>query len=619
MEEVSGSSRDFDFVETELRFFGHDSYQIHFGYPQKYHDEIGKALQETKQALDELEVRRQHLIEAGDTTSYDARRLVPEESYENEKRYLSRHFTGGTKHRWYELRFRGRYGDEDMELRHPEASRYLGGNEPSLFGSSEPKIGPPPPKPSTEQFAAYLNDHIVSNAWSHGVSRAQLWHDSLDEADPDREVAANYIGFLGNIIVHEYCRTAIALAANSLANDDFVSSKHFMTVCWPYVEYLDQYIPDEVKNTKQVLREVFLQMTVRGHSMRTDMERFGLLSEEDRASFDMDDRAAYEDRAVSHVMYFGEMDQEERTKYVTKVSQAADNLIERKMWYRAIDLLDLARRAFNLPHDEIQQKIDAIAMAGVQELTSDVSALYDEYYAEDDDDGYGFSINREHGAYQLTFAPGLSQEMRAKLDDVRESRLLEYHVHKFQADIADPSVDTHKTTSALIYNFRTVQPDKIKRFIDAEKAQYIKDFYMSPQLTDVTAVEYDDLTGSLVLFAFCEVLTPEERNECLATMLDSLHARISEDAEYTNGFQKLVGILSALVAKSSVPDSVEDEVVWRVVSKKQVEQVMEVCLQRDKEQYGGDADGHIEKYQKLLLEDLRDGLKKYWAEIDEYF
>jgi hypothetical protein len=102
-------------------------------------------------------------------------------------------------------------------------------------------------------------------------------------------------------------------------------------------------------------------------------------------------------------------------------------------------------------------------------------------------------------------------------------------------------------------------------------------------------------------------------------MLDSLHARISEDAEYTNGFQKLVGILSALVAKSSVPDSVEDEVVWRVVSKKQVEQVMEVCLQRDKEQYGGDADGHIEKYQKLLLEDLRDGLKKYWAEIDEYF
>lgn len=386
----------YQFIQTPLEFFGHGP-ELTFGYPPQFEEEMEAAKLGAAKNIAQAVAHRQEVIEAGDTDAYHYQRLAPQDQFDALAAGMRNKATWDVKRRWSERRKRGNYDNLiDKEL-HPEAANFF-----------QQRYRPPDnlAVPDAEALSRYLNAGIANNAWVDAYDNARFWYKTLPEDHPDRAVARDYIGFAGNIVLNDYCLTAKAYTNNELADDDFVSVKHLLTVCWPMAHELEEYIPAEVAQKKQFLREVFLQAALNGsEGVRRNAHWLGYMPGETPFA---DDRAEHEEALLTKMMRFESVDDAQRERVMEQLMELAEQLEAQQKWYRAADLLDLARIAFDLPPGPIQKRIDEIVIAGTLALTNDMNAF--EEQRETNHRGHQYVTTNASELFNLGEAPGKSAE-----------------------------------------------------------------------------------------------------------------------------------------------------------------------------------------------------------------
>ncbi len=593
---------ELSFMQTPLKFFGHSSETIHFDYPAVYYEEIEELNQEAAVRLEEIEARRELLLLGEAPKDRYESRLLDDQEFTLIVDEIKRQPLWQHNHNWYERRFRGS-SSKAVRERHSEVTNYFD----SLIGNKKDQLS----VPDSDNIVRYLNDRITSNEWSGAAYDAREWHDALPEDHPDRAVAANYAGFAGNIMLNQYCKLAIALADDSLADDDFVSVKHFFSVCLPTANRLESFIPEEVRTVKQVLREVFMQYALRsGNTVRRYAEMFGRIELGHEMTGSYDERDANEDEALSAIMRYDESEHIDRDKMVADLLNLTFRLEAQHEWSRAIDVLDLARFAFDIPTDMFQGRIDELAINGVLHYTTDMSRLNERWSYTRGKHEY-WTDNGEK-LVGLEMSSCLSDEARRKMREIKDIRGLE---HALQALEASEDIDRqHALRWEIMDKLASAAPELASRYGQSEFAEKLLEQIKEPSLMQISASGFDDFVEKLLILKNKGVLTAEQRNEAIMTMVDNL-VEASKSPKYERPFERFIGLISPLLRGTEPADNADEETVWVFAPKAQFVSLMETYIERvnDKE-----FREWLSLQKTAFCTNVREAWKNYWDEFEEY-
>lgn len=604
------------FIKTPLEFFGHSYDEIHFGYPQQYHD----ALQEAQAAADAeitgVEERRARFL-AGDPEALKDRYVSTQQEYELSLSYAKRHHTQDVNHTWYERRFRGRYASNVDFSQFPQVEQFISAINKRQWESDPEKHPLPDPLPSASEFAGYFNEAIRLNEWSSVHWEAMAWYEVLPEDSPDRETAKNYVAFAGNIVLQEYCRIAVSLACDELADDDFVSVKHLLTVCWPMAMRLEPFIPDEVKRSKQLLRETFLQMAARGSSnFRSHIELFGWATLGQDRSAGLDERDALEKQAYTALMAFDDTESQDKAAIKQELLSRAEKLAAAQRWDAAIDVLELSTHAYGLPLDELQAVIDRYAVDGALYFTSDMSKMNEMWQEKIGRHEY-WTCNT-YKVDELRRAPGISEEAYQKITEIEDIRGFEYEVQQLTGSGEE---EKQVLIAKLFDKLANTDAGIARRFATPEIVEGLMDFLMHESIGKLSPQHIDEVIVSVVSLCNKDVLSREQQNSALLSMGEQVLARAKDPEDYET-FTRFIGFVSPILRMTKVADKPEDEVIWKYITPTQFDSFMKNLRGHayDRSQSGeSHADSRWLQDQHFAFgKDIRKAWKAYWDEREEY-
>lgn len=601
------------FIKTPLEFFGHSYDEIHFGYPEQYHEELQDAQTVANEEVAGVEERRGRFL-AGDPEAQKDRYVSTEQEYELSLSYARRRHTQDVNHKWYEKRFRGRYeSNVDLSL-FPEVEQFITVLNKRQWEKDPEKHPLPDPLPSADEFAGYFNEALRLNEWSSAHWEALAWYEALPADSPDRETAKYYLAFAGNIVLQEYCRIAVSLACDELADDDFVSVKHLLTVCWPMAMRLEPFIPNEVKRSKQLLRETFLQMAARGSSgFRSHVELFGWAALGHNPNPGFDQRAELEKQAYAALMGFDDSERHDKEAIKQELLTRAEKLAAGQRWETAIDLLELSTHAYGLPLAELQTVIDQYAVDATLYYTSDMSKVHEPWsYMVG---RHEIWTNNEQALSLLRLTPGISEETYQKLHEIEDIRELEHTVQRLR-DV--PEEERATLIDKLFFRLAASPPDLAARFADPE----IADEFMA-RLTDTRIgtkrdQEIDDIIKSTVVLANSGVLTREQQNMALTVIAENILKQAEQPKDYET-FSRLIGFMSPILRMTTRTERPADEIIWKFVSREQFASFLDKIIKHAEERT--ESADNIQWYihaKDAFLRDIRTGWNAYWDERQEY-
>lgn len=605
-EQSGGSKPTFEFAVTPLEFFGNPVDETSFGYPAVYHEQIAEARLRAQTWAADIEQKRLEDLQVAPVEEHAAITALAEAHIAFTEPDAIRSINQG----WYQRRFRSPYINGEAADNHHVAHDYF----THLTESWLP--GPPPPRPHTPVIARYLNAAIVENSWSGVFRYARLWHDQLPESDPDRAVAADYVGFSGNLIVSEYCRVAKALADDRLIGDEGVRIKHLLTICWPTANELEAFIPEEAAQVKQFLREVFLQYAARGISMRREIEHYGFyLMGEEECMGSTEECDAQAERSLRTIMRFDTEGDEDRLAIEARTMALVDDLAAQQRWYAAIDFLDMARYAFDLPVDIVQERIDQLAIEGMNHLTRDMTQFQEPRHIKHG--SYEYVTTNQQEATTLQMAPGISKATKNRMVSIETMRNIEFQAQTFTEESEDMGV-TEAAVFNMLETLAVADAEIAQRFVSADIVDVILDTVARGDITRFSAQKCDEIVKQLIDLTHMGVLTVEQQNEAITSMFADLSDRAADNSisARSNYFELFIGLSSPILRATRPAEAGQDEILWRFVSKQQFTRGMSSMIRQLDE--GGNDSSWYADYLQAFLEDTRAAWNRYWREVEYY-
>lgn len=604
------------FIKTPLEFFGHSYGDIHFGYPEQYQDELAEAQAAAEAEVADVEERRAKYL-AGDMEALKDRYVSSPEEYELSLSYAKRHHTQDVNHKWYEKRFRGRYASNVDFGQFPQVEQFVAVINKWNWEHDPVKYPLPDPLPSGNEFAGYFNEAIRLNEWSSVHWEAMEWHKALPEDSPDRETAKNYLAFSGNIVLQEYCKIAVSLANDQLADDDFVSVKHLLTVCWPMAMRLEPFIPEEVKRAKQLLRETFLQMAARGNSsFRSHVELFGWATLGQDPHSDLDSRNEREKQAYSALMAFDEHEGSDAEAMRSDMLARAEKLAADKRWDVAIDILELSTHAYGWDVAEFQVIIDQYAVEGALHYTRDMSKM-DEMWQEKIGKHEYWTCNA-YKVDELRRAPGISDETYRKITEIEDIRGFEYEVQQF-SDASEE--EKHAIVAKLFEKLANTDSEIAQRFATPEIISSLMDLLMHESIGKLSPQRIDEVIVSVVSLCNKGVLSREQQNSGLLSIGEQVLARAKDPEDYET-FTRFIGFLSPILRMTKAAEKPADEVIWKYITPRQFDNFMKNLRGHAYDRSrSGESHADIRWLQDqhfAFRENIRQAWQAHWAEREEY-
>lgn len=567
MDEVGASKEAVNFIVEPLDFFGQEN--VSFGMPSSYYQDI----------------------EDG-ASAYHASHTV------------------------YEKRMRGRYLDGKFLETNSEALDILNDLREQQYrgaGYVGDKVGPLLTESTvfditehTDKICHFLNDSIVENHWAAAQNYARVWFESLPDESETKMLASQYVGFAGNMILTQYCKTAIALSDDSLSEDDFVSMKHFMTVCWPTANDLEPYMPDEVASKKQLLREVFLQLSYRSLESVRHYARMLKYFDEDAGNDDKS-REEREDAYLTAVMDMRSTDPARLESIQNKLWTAVDQLRAEHKYYETIDLLNLGMRSLQLDKAEVQTMIDDIAIAGVKFYTSDL-AIYEEEVMEKIGNHYYPTTNRNK-ARILFGAPSISKDAYSKMFDIEQTRNLEYCLQQYND--ADSS-QKESLIEGFISTLADVPKDVLDRVITPEIAESIFEYFNSPKRVFDAPSDIDANTKLTIILRNKDVLSSDQQAIIFSSFIDNFYERSQGDSDRQDEFGQLIGFLSPILRGTNKAEDPEEERVWEIISPVKLGEIFDALILRSNDRKW------MADQKRAFMSDIRTAWNDYW-ELFEYY
>lgn len=572
------------FIEEPLLFFGND---VTFDYPPRYYDQIEGLEDVCRQSiLSELEKNPQH------ADRFDE--LLAQE-YEFRLRNI--------KHHLYEERFRGRYLSEEILNEHKETWDIIFAHE-----NDKSVIEPP----DTQRVVNLLNLCLADQYWYTAYAVASNWMDMLDDNNPDKAIAINYFGFAGGLEVNEYCRMAVALATPELANDDAVRVKHLFTICIPMVRHLEEYFPEEMASKKQLLREVFLEYAVQSvGGIRHYVEM--LLPPEDRIHKKFKELNALGDNALTEFMRMESLNLAKLESFYFKLDNVVSSLVEQHKYYEAINLLDMACRAVDVPRDDISPRIDSIARQAIDHYTADMKIFDDrEPPSGVVVDFTDYKLTNNERADMILDAPGITDEKWHELQNVIKTRQAEYLTTILVN--AEGQVDA-KAANDLIDLVASSKPESVQNIRQEHLDKVLQVFRDEAHLRHYSPGVLDRRIETL---AYANVKNDHIKNELpsvMATIMDNLVELAAQD-EFQSPIEYFQALISPILRGSKPTDNPSEEVVWRYISQGSLNQLFDKLEAR----YTNDVEelAFLTSARPEILADIRKWWKNYWEEVGEY-
>lgn len=521
------------------------------------------------------------MIERGNTED-------PEELHRKAHRASTRHAFDN----YYERSFRGRYIPEDLFERHSQATEWVYKRDKSGLEY-----------PGGDTLSRLMNDALSEELWMTAFENSYCWYSALEDDHPDKQIAANYAGYAGTVLINQYIQLARSMADPMLSNDWFVRTKHLLTICWPAVRDLEPIIPDEIAKKKQLLREIMLEFASQDNTgeLRRYVDIFLWGTPEFEAvKFD---NAKSGDMAEQEFTKLVQMDDltDERRQYLQRVfDERIALLIEQDQFHGAVDLVDVFRRAVGLDAEVATAMIDDIATKGVNSLASDMRGFKEEFgQAVVITDEYVPS--REDRAYNLLGRAGISEETYKTLDDTISTRKTEYLILQLEeSSFQDPklvfqALQTMAQGKEVVA--RTFSSQHFIELIDAWLGWVDK---MPASSLDRSL---DNVFGAYLrqkdLKPDLEPDLPEIIDQALDNLIDALD--LPENKNRIN-FQHIVAVISPVIRIANDAD-----VLWGLVSKQKVKLF---CTKLNND----DSNSELPS----LLSDPVTWHKKYWDEVVEY-
>lgn len=567
MSEVSTSEEAINFIEEPLNFFGQEN--VTFGMPASYYQDI----------------------EDGASTFH-------------------------ASHTVYEKRMRGRYFDGDFLEINIEALSILENLQEQQYrdaGYEGRRVGPLPTESATfdvvehsDKICRFLNDSIVENHWAAAENYARVWFDSLPDGSETKTLASQYVGFAGNMILTQYCKTAIALSSDSLSEDDFVSMKHFMTVCWPTADALEPFIPDEVADKRQLLREVFLQLSYRSVESVRHYARMLRYFDEDTSQDDVS-REEREDAYLTAVMDMRSATPQRLESIHKKLWIAVDQLRAQHKYYETIDLLNLGLRSLQLNKEDVQLMIDEVAIEGAKYFTSDLGK-YDEEFMQKAGNHYYRSSNRFQ--MQILYgAPAISEDTYTKMRKIEQSRNLEHELQEFDnADLPQKEI----LIQQLISTLAETPEDALARVVTPEIETSIFDFFNRPERVLDMPSDIDANIKTVIILRNKGVLSSDQQAIIFSSFIDNFHDRILSDSEYRDKLGRLIGFLSPILRGTSKTDDPADERVWDIITPGKLSEIFDALILHSDERKW------MTELKLAFMSDIRAAWNEYWDRVEDY-
>lgn len=521
------------------------------------------------------------MIERGNTED-------PEELHRKAHRASTRHAFDN----YYERSFRGRYIPEDLFERHSQATEWVYKRDKSGLEY-----------PGGDTLSRLMNDALSEELWMTAFEHSYCWYAALEDDHPDKQIAANYAGYAGTVLINQYIQLARSMADPMLSNDWFVRTKHLLTICWPAVRDLEPIIPDEIAKKKQLLREIMLEFASQDNT--GELRRYVDIFLWDTPEFEAvkNDNAKSDDLTEKEFTKLVHMDDltDERRQYLQRVfDERIALLIEQDQFHGAVDLVDVFRRAVGLDAEVATAMIDDIATKGVNNLASDMRGFKEEYdlngiYVTDN-----YEPSREDRVYNLLGRAGISEETYKILDDTISTRKAEYLILQLEeSSFQDPKL--------VLEALQTMAQGKetVARTFSSQHFIEMIDAWLG-WVDKMPAVSLDrSLDNVFGAFFRQKDLKPDlelDLPEIIDRALDNLiDAANSPDSNSNIHFQYVLAIISPILRSS------DTDMLWRLVDPKKVEAF---CLALNDEDTMADL--------PALLSDPKAWTKKYWREFDYY-
>lgn len=566
------------FIAEPLLFFGQD---VTFSRPPGFYNELAGVEEKVRILSD------------------DWQRTHPDDDPEETKKQLLIAETQDVYHHWYEVQFRGRYAIDGLSEHHRPVHDWL-------YDKTDVDFTDRP-----EAVAGLLNETLSLAHWNHGMQLASRWYNKLPENSPLREVAANYIGFSGNVVLNEYCRLAIKLADDQLSDDWMVRTKHLITVCWNIANYLEEFTPNEVAVKKQLLREVFLEYAAQDNTgeMRRWVNIF-LYETPEYEAIRGNIKACHEleQDAFTEIVRMDNLDANKRQQLINTMEQRVQLLLDDKEYPAAVDLLDTVYRALGLDLGDIQKRLDSIVRLAISDLAAD---MRDYDVVNDDGDWYSFQPSREQLVNDLLSRPSIPEETVDELTSLVLGRKLEYKLEVLKK--TDPvngalAIDVLEEISAN-------RPERTQA-LASEQIVFLAQAWQR-RAASVLSPGTLDSEFSTILGVF---LNRSLAATHLAEFMDGLLDQFIDQAGHRNthlSFQHLAALLSVLVRRSKEPDTPDQAPTWKYTSKDLVKRYCESLLANGT---APNRESHefIARHLSHLLQDVHGWLKVYWQEVQEY-
>lgn len=582
------------FVTTPLEFFGHGP-ELYFGYPPEYDKEMALAQEDVAEAVAELEAYRQEMIETGDPDSNEYKRSVPDDWHQSNLMAV-RGPIRDVNSNWYERRMRGRLNDLVSPDEHPEGVAF----QKLLYRNELDDVVPP----AGDKMAAYLNAKLSKNGWYGSYSVAQNWYKLLPEGHEDKELAKNYAGFAGNVLVTEYCKIALAYANAEMGDDTFVSMKHLLTICWPAVLKLEEFAPEEAVQKKQLLREIFLQLAINNcASVRRDADRLGVVPDHET----LDERMEREERELTKLMRFDDVEAIDKATTLERVVTVSEQMAADRQWAYAADFLDLARRAFDLSPEVIQKQIDDLLIKGALSLTEDMSR-FDEIQIRERR-GRQVASSNSNDLTLLMLAPGKSDAAYQRMLDIENSRILEYQTQQLPSVTGD---EKDILVEALFDRLVLLEPTAARRFVNPEAVEAYIELLCRETSSEFSDQATDSWIAQTIRLQNIGVLGIEQQNQILLTLADNMLTRIIGGPRRGDDFSRLIGYMSPILRATPEAETSDQEVIWRFLPKKRFEEALDALIQ------DYDDNAWLKEEKQAFLTDVRGAWHAYWDGREEY-
>ena len=569
------------FIEEPILFFGND---VRFSYPPRFDEQVAETKARGEVWVKDYIEKNPHDAEQEDyIKNEDLERRVDRVKFE-----------------WYEQRFRGRYFSDELINQYPDAYNAL--------NSQEDEVELPP----TDRIAEFLNTTLAEQHWYGSYAFAANWEYRLPDDSPDKALARDYTAFAGNIVVTEYCRRAVQLAIPQFANDDAVRVKHLISVCWPLVERLEEYVPEEMASKKQLLREVFLEyatQSIGGIRHYVDM----LIPDKERVYGDFKARREQEEQTLTELVRMDNLSPEKSGQFYAKLDSAVKELVDDQKYYEAIDLLDMSRKAVDLPPEDITPQINKIARQAVNHYTTDMSKFNDRPVPGDVIvDFTDYELTNQERTDMIITAPGVSDEMMGELMNITVVRESEYLITQL---ITKEGLVNAKAAHDLLQIVASAEPEATQGIRDEHLNTVLSLFKDKSLFRHHSPASIDRQVDNLARANSKNAHVKESLPEVMATAMDNL-VELTKESTLQTPIEYAVAMMSPILRGSKVQDDPNNEAVWGYISKNSLNELL--LAVEDHGVNNPEEQAFIDGMRSGIDQNIRQWWEQYWDEVEEY-